>query len=204
MGLQLRGHLRHHFFLTNRVFWHVFYYGFARHLPNSYSYTPLGRIAKAFRAHACRHLFQSAGRNINIERGAQFESGWCIQIGDNSGIGINCRVPGNLKIGRDVMMGPEVLILDQDHRFDDLETPMMFQGYNDSEPVVIEDDVWIGARVIVLPGITIGKGAIVGAGAVVTKNIPSYAICGGNPARVIRSRLARSQLSESSAMSSAI
>jgi maltose O-acetyltransferase len=65
---------------------------------------------------------------------------------------------------------------------------MRLQGYKDSQPVVIEDDVWLGARVIILPGIRVGHGAVIGAGAIVTKDVPPFAICVGNPARVIRYR----------------
>lgn len=88
------------------------------------------------------------------------------------------------------MMGPDVLIISrhQNHRFDDLSRPMRLQGYAESAPVVIEDDVWLGARVIVLPGIRIGRGAVVGAGAIVTKDVPPYAVCVGNPARIVRYR----------------
>ena len=62
---------------------------------------------------------------------------------------------------------------------------MRLQGYLKPQPVVIEDDVWIGARVIFLPGVRVGRGAIVGAGAVVTKDVPDYALVVGNPARVV-------------------
>ena len=125
---------------------------------------------------------------MNIEHGAKFGNGAEIIIGDFSGIGADCQVPNSIKIGRYVMMGPDVLILGRNHEFADIQKPMMFQGDRISPPVVIEDDVWIGARAIIMPGVHIGKGSIVGAGAVVTKNIDPYQICAGNPARVIRSR----------------
>jgi maltose O-acetyltransferase len=62
------------------------------------------------------------------------------------------------------------------------------QGIDVERPIVIDDDVWIGARVIILPGVHIGTGAVIGAGAVVTKDVPAYAVVGGNPARVIKMR----------------
>lgn len=173
---------------ATRFWWYVFYYGFARHLPVSHHYPPVGKIAKYLRGVACSHLFQRAGKNINIEHGAHFESGWCVEIGDHSSIGVNARVPGDVRIGRDVMMAPDVIILGPDHKFDDLSVPMRLQGYAEPQPVTIEDDVWIGTRVIILPGLVIGQGAIIGAGAVVTKDVPRYAICVGNPARVVRFR----------------
>ena len=75
------------------------------------------------------------------------------------------------------------------HQFSRTDIPMRLQGHRQYQPVLIEDDVWIGARAIILPGLRIGKGAIVGAGSVVTKDVPPYAICVGNPARVIKSRI---------------
>jgi maltose O-acetyltransferase len=168
----------------------AFYYIFAQHLPPSYLFKFFGRFSKSCRAFACRHIFLSIGRNVNIEHGAYFGSGRQVEIGDFSSIGVNCQVPSDVRIGKDVMMGPDVLIVNrnQNHRFDDINIPMRLQGHSESPPVTIEDDVWIGTRVIVLSGVRIGKGAIIGAGAIVTKDVPAYAICAGNPARVIRFR----------------
>jgi maltose O-acetyltransferase len=173
---------------AKRTFWYAFYYGFAQHLPASYRFQPLGKFAKKCRATACKRLFRSVGQRINGEQGANFYTGWEIEIGDDSSLGINCRVPFDLKVGKDVMMGPDVIIIGENHEFSDLTKPMRLQGYKTFCPVRIEDDVWIGARAIILPGITIGRGAIIGAGAVVTRDVPSYAICAGNPARILRYR----------------
>lgn len=85
-------------------------------------------------------------------------------------------------------MGAECIVYTKNHAFSNLDTPMMYQGYLETKPVYIEDDVWIGGRVIILPGRRIGKGAIVGAGSVVTKDVPDYAIVGGNPAKVLKYR----------------
>jgi len=70
-----------------------------------------------------------------------------------------------------------------------MQIPMNRQGWSEDRPVCIEDDVWIGSRVILLPGVRIGKGSIVGAGSVVTRDVEPYAIVAGNPARKIRSRI---------------
>jgi maltose O-acetyltransferase len=164
----------------------VLYYSFARHLPASTNkYTLWARFVRRL---VCRPLFKYAGRNINIEKGAAFGNGSQIEIGDNSGIGINCQLFGPVKIGCDVMMASDVIILTANHKFDRLDIPMCQQGSNSHSPVIIEDDVWIGTRVIVLPGVKIAKGAIVGAGAIVTKDVPEYAVAAGNPARVIKYR----------------
>ena len=97
-------------------------------------------------------------------------------------------IPYDLKVGKDVMMGPYVVIVGDSHRFSRTDIPMRLQGTKEYQPVRIDDDVWIGARAIILPGLKIGRGAIIGSGAVVTKDVPPYAICVGNPARVIKYR----------------
>lgn len=162
------------------------YYGLVRYLPASS--TRAGRWVRPIRRGLCRGIFRRAGRNINIERGAYFGDGRLIEIGDNSGIGVNCLMSGPVRIGNDVMIGPDVIILTLSHRFDRLDVPMRVQGSREAEPVVISDDVWIGTRAIILPGVSVGRGAIVGAGAIVTRDVPEYAIVGGNPARIIKYR----------------
>jgi len=128
------------------------------------------------------------GVGVNIERGAYFSTGDQLSIGDYSGLGVNCQCVGPITIGRDVMMGPDVIILTQNHAVSDVTKPMRGQGALPRRPVIIEDDVWIGTRVIILPGVTVHTGAIIGAGAVVTKDVPAYAVVGGNPARVLKYR----------------
>jgi len=164
----------------------VLYYGFANKLPVSYS--PGGKIAKAIRYALCRNLFAYCGKNVNVECGAIFNSGRNVSIGDNSGLGYNLRIGGKVTIGNNVMMGHDCIIWTLNHRFDRLDIPMTEQGFYPEEPVEIGDDVWLGARVIILPGVKVGRGAILAAGAIVTKDVPEYAIVGGNPARVIKMR----------------
>lgn len=86
------------------------------------------------------------------------------------------------------MMGPEVYIYTQNHRFDQLDITMDSQGFGEEKSVVIEDDVWIGSRVTILPGVTVGTGSVIGASSVVTKDIPPYSIACGNPAKIVKSR----------------
>lgn len=162
------------------------YYGIAKKLPESQAAISLG--AKGFRSFLCKHIFDEVGTNVNIEKNVFFGAGRNISIGDNSGIGINARIQGPLTIGKDVMMGPEVIIYTRGHNYSDISKPMMTQG--DSEPlkVTIEDDVWIGARAVILPGVTIGKGSIIGACALVSKDVKPYSIVGGVPAKVIKMR----------------
>lgn len=103
------------------------------------------------------------------------------------GYGSAGETKGLIKIGNHVRIAPYVFIIAGNHRFTDTERPISEQGL-EFAPVTIEDDVWIGSHVVVLAGVTISKGCVIGAGSVVTRNIPPYAIAVGSPAKVIRSR----------------
>ena len=86
------------------------------------------------------------------------------------------------------MMGPEVYIVGNNHVIQDLNTPMCFQGKTENKIIIIEDDVWIGARVMIMPGKRIGQGSVLAAGAIVTKDVDAYSIVGGNPAKLLKTR----------------
>lgn len=86
------------------------------------------------------------------------------------------------------MMGPDVVMITRNHEFLKTDIPMNLQGSREEKPIQIGDDVWLGARVILMPGVRIGCGAIIGAGAVVVHDIPDWAIAIGNPATVIKFR----------------
>ncbi|MCS6288595.1 MAG: CatB-related O-acetyltransferase [Nitrospira sp.] len=181
-----------------RLLYLVAYYGFARHLPASDNH--YGKWARVIRRATCRGLFAQMGRGVNVEQKAFFGDGRNIRIGDFSGLGINCRLYGPVSLGTHVMMGPDVIIMTSNHKSDRVDIPMTEQGGTGPDPVAIGDDVWIGTRVIILPGVRIGHGAVVGAGSVVTKDVQPYAVVAGNPARLIRYRNAHrnSAYSESS------
>ncbi len=168
-----------------RALGYFLYYFIARHLPCSTVPYALG--ARHVRSFCAKLMLDSCGKNVNIEHGAFLASGKGIEIGDNSGIGLNCRITGPLTIGKDVMMAPGVNIVTQNHEISDTEIPMRLQTA-EKKKVTIEDDVWIGVNAIILPGITIGKGSVIAGGAVVTKDVAPYHIVGGNPAKVIRVR----------------
>lgn len=167
------------------------YLYFARWLPASWM--PGGTVGKAVRGAVVRPLLAEAGRDINIERGAYFGRGSEVRVGNRSGIGVNCQLHGPVTIGDDVMMGPDVSIYAFNHAFEDLVRPMLEQGHTDPSPVVIGDDVWIGKGAMILAGVRVGSHAIIGAGAVVTRDVPDYKIFGGNPAREIGDRRVRAQ-----------
>lgn len=172
--------------IKKKVSWFL-YYHLARHLP--VSYLRGGGVASKIRLFLCRRIFEHCGKNVNIEKDASFGLGFHIRIGDNSGLGVNCFVPDGSIIGDNVMMGPNCYIHQRNHAFERTDIPMIQQGYKDKKPVVIEDDVWIGRDVTIMVGRHIAQGTIVAANSVVTKDFPPYSIIGGNPAKLIKSRL---------------
>lgn len=168
-----------------KIFCRMLYEYCFRIFPVSYSKFG-GVLWKKIRYKLVKGFILKCGKDVNIEKGAVISSK--LEIGDYSGIGVNCIISGKTTIGKNVMMGPECVFITRNHKFDELEIPMQNQGYTQEKPIKIEDDVWIGRRVIILPGVTVGKGSIVAAGAVVTKDIPSYVIGGGVPAKIIKHR----------------
>ena len=110
-------------------------------------------------------------------------------IGEGTWIGQQCffHSAGGLRIGRNVGIGPGVRILTSNHREAGRELPILHSPLDFAE-VVIEDDADIGVSAVILPGVTIGRGAQIGAGAVVAESIPPYAVAAGVPARVLRFR----------------
>ncbi len=165
------------------------YYGFAQYLPSSIGL--FGKQCRWLRYQLCKHIFLKIGKNVNVERKAHFGSGRRIQIGNNSGLGINCNIPSNTIIGEDVMMGPNCYILGNNHSFERTDIPMRRQGYKHKENLqtIIEDDVWIGRDVLMTPGRHISKGSVVGGGTLLCKDFPEYSVIGGNPSRLLKSRI---------------
>jgi maltose O-acetyltransferase len=164
------------------------YYGFARFLPGLEF--PLGRLWRAIRAACVAGFIRSAGEKVDVEPRVYLADGRYISIGDNCEVNAGAQIFG-AQIGNDVMIGPEAIILCRNHEFREPDVPMRVQGASEPAPPVIEDGAWLGARAIVLPGRRIGTGAIVGAGAVVSRDVEPYSIVAGNPAAVIGSRLAQ-------------
>lgn len=161
------------------------YYGIFQFLPSS---RRIGHIPGRLRYWCCSHLFAHCGTNVNIERRAYFGSGDTVSIGDNSGIGVGAKLSPQVTIGSNVLMGEDVVFLTQNHAYKKADRLIGCQGDLDTEGIVVGDDVWIGTRAIILPGVVIEAGAVIGAGSVVTKRVGSYSVVAGNPARVIGSR----------------
>ena len=161
------------------------YYALASKLPNSN--VPVGSSFSNLRCFFLRGFLKKIGSNLTIESNIFWGNGRDIELGNNVQVNEDCWIR-NVSVGNCVMIGPRVMILNYGHNTEDLEKPMIFQGIRKYAQTVIEDDVWIGAAAIILPGVTIGKGSIIAAGAVVTKNVESYSVVGGNPAKLIKMR----------------
>lgn len=167
----------------------ILYYGFGRYLPPSHS-KYIGKTCKYIRYILCKNIFSKCGKNVNVERLAYFGTGKFIEIGDNSGIGVNCKIHNNSIIGTNVMMGPNCFMQESSHAFNRTDIPMSDQGSIDCLiKVIIENDIWIGRDVMILGNRIIKTGSIIGARTVLTKDFPEYSIVGGNPSKLIRSRI---------------
>jgi len=131
------------------------------------------------------------GPGVSLQRGVDIGSleNTQIEIGESTYIGpYTCIAgPGHIKVGKDCLIAAHTGIAANNHKFADLEQAIRQQGLT-TEGVVIEDDCWLGYKVSVLDGVTIGQGSVIGAGAVVTKDIPPYSVAIGVPARVVASR----------------
>lgn len=131
------------------------------------------------------------GRNVYVGHQAILKGYYQnrMEIGDETWIGQQCflHAAGGLRIGARVGIGPGVRIITSRHTEAGRETPILLSPIDFAE-VVIEDDADLGVGAIVLPGVTIGRGAQIGAGAVVARDVPAYAVAAGVPARVVRER----------------
>lgn len=174
--------------MTNKLFL-ILYYTIAYYLPSSYALLG-GSVFNKIRIFCVKHIFRKCGKISTIDTHAYFGNGSEIEIGDGSGIGANNHIPNNIKIGENVMFGPDIYIVGnaENHDFSRTDIPMCQQGKRQSKPTVIEDDCWIGAKVLMTSGRHIAKGSIIAAGAVLTKDYGEYSIVGGNPAKLIRTR----------------
>jgi acetyltransferase-like isoleucine patch superfamily enzyme len=147
-----------------------------------------GRLGRMARRLAYRPFVSSAG-GLDVAELTHIRTPSGLRCGRRVSIGrlsqLTCS--GGLEVGDDVMIAQQVIIITNGHRFDDATTPMHGQGLYEDR-VVIEDDVWLGAGAMIMPGVRVGRGAIVAGGAVVTSDVPPMAIVGGVPARLLRER----------------
>lgn len=127
-------------------------------------------------------------KHAKIGRNTFFGKGRKIIIGEHFFCGRLCHISAPAKIGCDVMLASNVALVGGDHQIDQIRGPIRLSGRDEFREINIEDDVWVGHGSIILHGVRLGKGCVIAAGSVVTKNVPPMAIYGGNPAKLIRYR----------------
>ena len=162
----------------------MLYYGIATKLPNI-SF-PMGKFFNIFRIYTLNKVLV-IGDKCRIMKNVYVGSGRNIEIGSYCRINEFARL-NNVKIGNHVMIARETIILGMSHKHDCTDVPMERQGTEIKRQSIIEDDVWIGARVIIMPGVHIKKGCIIASNAVVTKNTEEFGVYGGVPAKLIKKR----------------
>ncbi len=161
-----------------------FYYTIANKLPSSFF--PLGNFFNSFRTFLLKRML-TLGKGCTVQPYVNFGKGSNISVGNMCQINERVYIQSGI-IGNYVLIAPNTSILGKFHGYDNVDIPMALQGTTKEVPPVIEDDVWIGRNVVIMPGVIIGKGSIIGSNAVVTKNIEPYSIAGGVPAKLIRKR----------------
>lgn len=166
-----------------RYLYYFLYIAFFRHTPDRWR--PYSLFFPALRRFLVRSFVDECGKDVHVKSNADISPH--IKVGDRSELGCNCLIYGGVTIGKDVLMGPDVKIITRNHNFSNPNVPIREQG-DYERPVIIEDDVWIGANVVILAGVKINRGAVVAAGAVVHSEVPALAIVGGVPARIIGRR----------------
>lgn len=170
----------------NRIYL-IFYYLFLQYLPMQP--IPGYKISYWIRYIACKRILLECGSKVVIKNKCYFGNGSKLKVGSYSQLGQNSRLGGPIEIGEYVMMGPDVVIMGVTHDVSSIEINMVDASNPSIEkPVFIGNNVWLGTRVIILPGVTIGNNCIIGAGAVVTKSFGDDLIIGGVPAKIIGSR----------------
>lgn len=139
-----------------------------------------------YRLSLLRELFGSVGGRLEIEPPFRCDYGFNIHAGDGVYMNFDCVILdcAEVRIGRNVMFGPGVHVYAATHP---LEADLRCQGPELARPVIIGDQVWVGGRSVICPGVTIGDNTTIGAGSVVTRDIPPNVFAAGNPCRVIRS-----------------
>jgi len=155
-----------------------------------FSYLTKSKFISSCRVSFINNRLQSLGKDVTVMNDVHFAGYKNISIGDDVYIGKGVFIlaeMGKIKIGNNVLIAPGVKINSRNHNFSEKNTLISKQGYTYSN-IEIEDDVWLAANVLILPGVTIGKGAVVAAGSVVVKDVAPYSVVGGVPARQLTSR----------------
>lgn len=146
-----------------------------------------------------KYSLKKTGKNFRFGSNCIFSDHRNIEIGDNVFIADNSVIAGiiPIKIGNNVMFGPEVMILGGDHNMSVVGKPMRYVHTGGRNiPIELEDDVWVGARALIMKGVKIHEGSVVGAGSLVTKSLPPYSVNVGSPCKTLRCRFSKEELRE--------
>ncbi|MHC5267896.1 sugar O-acetyltransferase [Enterococcus sp. LJL98] len=150
-----------------------------------YEFNQLHPLDRAAKKQAIRQIFGNSGENCTVEQPFFCTYGSNISVGDNFFLNVNCRLmdSGKITIGHNVMIAPNVSLITEEHAMD---VKQRLEGLEYTRPITIQDNVWLATGVLVLPGVTIGENSVIGAGSVVTKDIPANCLAVGNPCRVVK------------------
>jgi acetyltransferase-like isoleucine patch superfamily enzyme len=145
-----------------------------------------------------RYPWVEIGRNVHCQWSSTFWSPHRqIKLGDNIGIGYRCTFMSDIEIGNKVLIASDVAMINSDdHRFDVVGKPIWDSGRGDEHRIVLEDDVWVGHGATLLTPLRVGRGSVISARSVVTKDVPRYAVVAGVPARVIKMRFTAREIAE--------
>lgn len=150
-----------------------------------YEYNMLHPSDMAARTELIRRLFGRTGKNFQIEQPFYCDYGYNIEIGENFYANVNCVILDGaaVRFGDNVFIAPDCGFYTAGHPFD---VEQRNKGLEYAHPITVGNNVWIGAKVCVLPGVTIGDNCVIGAGSIVTRDIPAGSLAVGNPCRAIR------------------
>ena len=165
------------------IFTALYYLVFIR-IPSSHN--PGGNIYNSLRLFCIRRIFD-VGVNSKVQKNIYFGKGRNIEIGSNCQLNENIRLD-NVVIGDNVMIARDTVFLGKTHDYSRIDIPMNEQPVLISAPTVVKNDVWIGIRSIILPGVLIEKGCVIAAGTVLTKDTVPYGVYGGVPGKLIKIR----------------
>ena len=164
----------------------IIYYLFIQKLPHSRLWGGFNSLRRSFVAKGLGIMPNDS--NSKFENGIYISDARQLKIGKYVRINEHVFLQGKITIGDYVMIAPYAALYTNTHEHANVNTPMVMQGDTTTEEIVVENNAWIGRNVVILPGITIGEGAIVGANSVVTKDVTPYTVVGGVPAKVIKKR----------------
>jgi acetyltransferase-like isoleucine patch superfamily enzyme len=160
-------------------------------LLNNYDLKKMFKYLLRLSARFNSNLFAECGENVIIHENCFITNPEKTTIGSNVYIGPRCEFfsAGKVYIGSGTIFGQDVLLVTSNHNYNSQDLKALpYDNRNILSPINIKENCWIGSRAIIMPGVTIEEGSVIGAGSVVTKNVPKYSIVVGNPAKVIKKR----------------